>query len=152
MSAGEVIHTSTTGGQKAGNNVRMSLVPIRELLQVAELYGTGAAKYDDHNWMKGYEWSKSYDALWRHMGEFWDGNEIDDGEGGTGLPHLTCAAFHVFSLLYFSKHHRDLDDRPNTVMAQEEWATAPPNAEDPLAEYLRSLDLEVRASTWFPPQ
>lgn len=111
MSAGEVIHTSSTGGQKAGNDVRMSLVPVRELMEVAELYGKGANKYEAHNWTRGYEWSKSYDALWRHMAEFWAGNEIDDGEGGTGLPHLTCAAFHVFTLLYFSKHHRALDDR-----------------------------------------
>lgn len=117
MSEGEVITTSAKGGQKAGNNVRMSLVPVRELLQVAELYGKGAEKYAAWNWALGYEWSKSYDALWRHMAEFWDGNEFDDGEGGTGLPHLTCAAFHIFSLLYFSKHHRDLDDRPNTVLA-----------------------------------
>ena len=111
MSAGEVIHTSSTGGQKAGNDVRMSLLPTKELMEVAELYGKGAKKYDDHNWAKGYAWSLSYDALHRHLAEFWTGHEYDDGEGGTGLQHLTCAAFHVLTLMYFVKHHRAHDDR-----------------------------------------
>ncbi|WP_164911569.1 dATP/dGTP diphosphohydrolase domain-containing protein [Mycobacteroides franklinii] len=115
MSAGEVITTSSTGGQKAGNDIRMSLLPVRELLEVAELYGKGAKKYSDHNWAKGYEWSKSYDAMNRHAMEFWAGHEADDGEGGTGLPHLTCVVFHALSLLYFSKHHRQFDDRLSTI-------------------------------------
>jgi hypothetical protein len=111
VSAGEVIHTASTGGQKAGNNTRLSLLPAVELLEVAELYGKGAAKYADHNWTRGYAWSLSYDALQRHLGAFWSGEEIDDGEGGTGLQHLACAAFHVLTLMYYSKHHRALDDR-----------------------------------------
>lgn len=111
MSAGEVIHTSNTGGQKAGNRVRMSLIPTRELMDVAELFGKGAEKYDEHNWTRGYKWSLSYDAMHRHLAEFWAGNELDDGEGGTGLSHLACAAFHVLALMYFAKHHRDFDDR-----------------------------------------
>lgn len=111
MSAGEVVHTASTGGQKAGNDVRMSLVPAVELMEVAELYGRGAKKYSSWNWAKGYEWSNSYDALQRHLAAFWSGEEIDDGEGGTGLQHLSCAAFHVLTLMYFSKHHRALDDR-----------------------------------------
>lgn len=111
MSAGEVVHTASTGGQKAGNNVRASLLPWAEIMEVAELYGTGAKKYPAHNWTKGYDWSLSFDALQRHLSEFWLGREYDDGEGGTGLPHLSCVAFHVFALMYFSKHHRALDDR-----------------------------------------
>lgn len=111
MSAGEVVHTASTGGQKAGNDVRPSLIPAVELLEVAELYGRGAKKYDAHNWTRGYDWSLSYDALQRHLAAFWSGEELDNGDGGTGLQHLSCAAFHVFTLMYFAKHHRALDDR-----------------------------------------
>lgn len=124
MSAGEVIHTSSTGGQKAGNNIRMSLLPVRELMEVAELYGKGAAKYSSWNWAKGYDWSLSYDALWRHMAAFWSGEEYDDGEGGTGLQHLTCAAFHVFTLMYFAKHHRNHDDRHIPPAQPLGWASS----------------------------
>lgn len=111
MSAGEVMTTSSTGGQKAGNGVRMSLLPVRELLEVAELYGKGAKKYSDHNWAKGYEWSKSYDAMNRHAMEWWAGNEFDDGEGGTGQEHLDCVIFHALTLKYFRKHFPEFDDR-----------------------------------------
>lgn len=111
MSAGEVMTTSSTGGQKAGNDIRMSLLPVRELLEVAELYGKGAKKYSDHNWAKGYEWSKSYDAMNRHAMEWWAGNEFDDGEGGTGQEHLDCVIFHALTLKYFRKHFPEFDDR-----------------------------------------
>ena len=110
MSAGEVITTSSTGGQKAGNDIRMSLVPI-EILDVAELYGKGAKKYADHNWRKGYEWSKSYDAMMRHAMAWWDGEEFDNGEGGTGLEHLTAVIFHALALMYFRKNFPEFDDR-----------------------------------------
>ncbi|MCG7607121.1 dATP/dGTP diphosphohydrolase domain-containing protein [Mycobacterium sp. CnD-18-1] len=115
MSAGEVIHTSSTGGQKAGNNVRMSLLPVAELLEVAELYGIGASKYEAHNWTRGYAWSLSYDALMRHLMAWWSGEEFDNGEGGTGKEHLDCVIFHALALKFFRKHHPEFDDRYSTV-------------------------------------
>lgn len=111
MSANEVIHTSSTGGQKAGNDVRGTLLPWTELMEVFELFGKGAKKYDDHNWRKGYEWSKSGDALLRHWGEWWEGREFDDGEGGTGQEHLDCVIFHALVLKWFRKHRPEFDDR-----------------------------------------
>lgn len=111
MSQGEVIHTSPTGGQKAGNDKRASLLPWTEILEVAELFGRGAKKYDDHNWRKGYRWSLSHDALHRHLAEWWEGRELDDGEGGTGLEHLTCVIFHALVLMWFRKHRPEFDDR-----------------------------------------
>lgn len=124
MSVGEVMTTSSTGGQKAGNDVRMSLPPVRELLEVAELYGKGAKKYSDHNWAKGYEWSKSYDAMMRHAMEWWAGNEFDEGEGGTGQEHLDAVIFHALTLKYFRKHFPEFDDRFKIPKRMEnlEWA------------------------------
>ncbi|WP_131823871.1 MULTISPECIES: dATP/dGTP diphosphohydrolase domain-containing protein [Mycobacteroides] len=111
MSAGETMSTSSTGGQKAGNDVRPSLFPVQELLEVAELYGKGAKKYADHNWARGYEWSKSYDAMMRHAMEWWGGEEFDNGEGGTGQEHLDAVIFHALALKYFRKHFPEFDDR-----------------------------------------
>ncbi|MEC4857209.1 DUF5664 domain-containing protein [Mycobacteroides chelonae] len=111
MSAGETMSTSSTGGQKAGNDVRPSLFPVQELLEVAELYGKGAKKYADHNWARGYEWSKSYDAMMRHAMAWWGGEEFDNGDGGTGQEHLDAVIFHALALKYFRKHFPEFDDR-----------------------------------------
>ncbi|QSM01128.1 hypothetical protein SEA_NANOSMITE_83 [Mycobacterium phage Nanosmite] len=148
MSAGEVITTSSTGGQKAGNNVRMSLVP-KEILEVAELYGKGAEKYDDHNWMLGYEWSKSFDALNRHLWEWWSGEEFDNGEGGTGLEHLTAVVFHALALMYFRKNHPDFDDRPHTVLAKRQQPVEDTTFDNGDPTQTSSLKpLWTRAYTW----
>lgn len=114
MSRGEVIHTSSSGGQKAGNDVRMSLLPAEELLDVAKLFGLGAKKYSDHNWRKGFDWSLSYDALHRHLAAWWSGEEFDNGEGGTGQEHLDCVIFHALVLKWFRKHRPEFDDRWST--------------------------------------
>lgn len=120
MSAGETIHTSSTGGQKAGNNVRASLFPWHELMEAAELFGKGALKYDDHNWRKGYPWHLSFDALHRHLAAWWEGEEFDNGEGGTGQEHLDCVIFHALVLKWFRKHRPEFDDRYVTVSKQAE--------------------------------
>lgn len=123
MSANETIHVSATGGQKAGNHVRVGLIPTQELLEVAELYGRGAAKYSDGNWRKGYPWHLSFDALCRHLFAWWGGEEFDNGEGGTGQEHLDCVIFHALALKWFRKHRPQFDDRPTTLDAAE--ATQP---------------------------
>jgi Domain of unknown function (DUF5664) len=145
MSKGEVVQPSSTGGQKAGNNVRAGLLPWAELMEVAELYGQGAAKYEANNWMKGYEWSKSFDAMTRHLSESWLGNEFDDGEGGTGQEHLDCVIFHALALKYFRKHFPQFDDRPVT------WAKQQAEEPKPLPWLvLTEDDLKTVTVTWTP--
>jgi hypothetical protein len=152
VSVGEVMTTSSTGGQKAGNDVRMSLLPVRELLEVAELYGKGAKKYSDHNWAKGYEWSKSYDALNRHAMEWWAGNEFDDGEGGTGQEHLDCVIFHALTLKYFRKHFAEFDDRfkipkrPEEKLGEQMWpkVSRPREVKNLDEEWMREFEWRSR--------
>lgn len=109
--ANEQRTVSATGGEKGVKPARFSLIPTEPLWQLAELYGKGAGKYSARNWEKGYEWSKSYDALMRHVNLFWDG-EDDDPE--LKVPHLTCAVFHAFALLEFMITHPEYDDRPKS--------------------------------------
>lgn len=106
--SGEVRTTSATGGQKGVKEARFDLIPSEALTQLAEHYAVGAAKYGDHNWRKGFEWSKSYAALNRHLHAFWGGEDLDPE---TGKPHLTAVAFHAFTLLTFAKEHPEYDDR-----------------------------------------
>ena len=95
----EVRVTSDTGGQKGSKLARFDLVPQDALWALAEAYGRGAAKYDDDNWRRGYDWSLSFAAMQRHASQFWGGEDID---AETGSPHLAAVAWHAMSLLHFS--------------------------------------------------
>ncbi|APQ42191.1 hypothetical protein PBI_MRMAGOO_88 [Mycobacterium phage MrMagoo] len=108
MSAGEVITTSSTGAQKAGNLERFDLIPVEALRELAEHFGRGALKYDDRNWEKGYEWGKSYAALCRHLTQFWAGEDIDPE---TGSKHIIAVAWHAFVLATFMDRFPEFDDR-----------------------------------------
>ena len=108
-----VLTTSASGGQKYVKPERYSLIPTGPLADLARLYGFGATRYRDRNWENGFEWSKAKDALMRHLELFWSGHDIDDGPGGSGLPHITAVAFWAFALHEFGHTHPELDDRPH---------------------------------------
>lgn len=92
----EVRTTSATGAEKGVKPERYDLMPKQALDALARVYAFGATKYADHNWRKGYEWSKSYAAAMRHLTAFWDGETID---AESGLPHPAHAMFHLAALL-----------------------------------------------------
>lgn len=115
----EIRTTSSTGGQKGVKLERLDLIPVEPLLEVARLYGQGAKKYEDHNWRKGYEWSKSYASLQRHAVAFWSGQDYDEHEADcadgctvhTERHHMSAVIFHAMALIEFGTTHRDFDDR-----------------------------------------
>lgn len=115
----EVRTTSSTGGEKGTKPERYDLIPVEALAKVARLYGEGAKKYAEHNWRKGYEWSKSYAAMQRHANEFWKGVDLDPE---TGLPHLAAVVFHAMALMTFMDQHPDFDDRYTALTATEREA------------------------------
>lgn len=102
------ISVSSTGGRKEVKDARFDLIPVGPLTQVAEHYGKGAYKYDDHQWRKGYEWSKSYAALQRHATQFWGGEDFDVE---TGSNHMAAVAWHALTLLEFYENNKSFDDR-----------------------------------------
>lgn len=110
----EVRTTSATGGQKGVKLQRFDLIPVVPLTILAELYGFGAMKYEDRNWERGYEWSKSYAALQRHATAWWGGEDFD---AESGLSHMASVAWHAFALLEFMsrpQQYGQYDDRPRT--------------------------------------
>lgn len=108
MASGEVRVTSSTGGEKGRKPERMDLIPFQALEELARVYGFGAEKYEDHNYLKGYEYSLSLGALLRHVTEWAKGNDTDDE---SGRHHLMHAAWHCFALYMFQVHHLGRDDR-----------------------------------------
>lgn len=108
VSGTEVRSVSSTGGEKGTKLARFDLIPSDALTQLAEHFGTGAKKYADNQWRKGYEWSKSYAALQRHASQFWGGEDFDEE---TGSNHMAAVAWHAFALLTFYKDFPNFDDR-----------------------------------------
>lgn len=127
---------SSTGGKKGVKLQRFDLIPVGPLTKLAEHFGKGARKYDDNQWRNGYEWSKSYSALCRHLMAFWAGQDFDvcsnDPSGcshvtengdvylpieddtcynHTGSHHMAAVAWHAFVLLEFIETHPNHDDR-----------------------------------------
>jgi hypothetical protein len=98
-----------TGGEKGVKPARFDLIPAGPLTTVATHYGIGAQKYEDRNWERGYEFSKTFAALQRHAWAWWNGEDIDPE---TGSPHMAAVVFHAFAALEFANTHPEMDDRP----------------------------------------
>lgn len=132
----EIRTTSSTGGEKGVKLERFDLIPVGPLTELARHFGRGALKYDNHQWRQGYEWSKSYSALMRHLTAFWEGYDFDvcsnDPDGcqhltkdgtpfeailpdtcynHTGGHHMAAVAWHSFVLLEFVDRFPQHDDR-----------------------------------------
>jgi hypothetical protein len=98
----------TTGGQKGQKPERYSLIPAFPQEEEARVYGYGAEKYAPNNWRKGYSWSLSLDALYRHIAAFRMGESIDSE---SGCHHLAHAKFHMNTLMEFDRLGLGNDDR-----------------------------------------
>lgn len=107
----EVRTVSSTGGEKGTKPERYDLIPVEAMASVARLYGVGARKYAEHNWRKGYEWSKSYAALQRHANAFWSGEDYDPEFTEFPSPHLAGVIFHALTLITFMTEQPQFDDR-----------------------------------------
>lgn len=106
----EVRVTSETGGQKGTKLAQLGALDPDTLLTLAKIAGFGADKYDAHNFLKGYDWSLSFNAAQRHMLAFWSGENLDPE---SGLPHLGHAAWNCLTMLAFLQRDIGTDDRPS---------------------------------------
>lgn len=113
--AKEVRTASASGGEKGVKKQRYELIPAYPMTELARLYGRGARKYADHNFRRGYEWSKSFGALQRHANLFWSGEDIDLE---MNLNHLISVAWHAYALTEFQAVHTAYDDRPNAPKSE----------------------------------
>lgn len=112
-SQSEVRVTSATGGQKGQKPERLGGADPLALMELARVYGYGEVKYDRYNYLKGYEYSLSVDALLRHLLLFLSG---EDRDPESGILHTTHVAWHGLTLSSFllrgiAKDHPEYDDR-----------------------------------------
>jgi hypothetical protein len=109
----EVRSVSESGAMKGVKLARFDLIPVKALTALAEHYGRTAHKYPPNNWRKGFEWSKSYAAILRHLTQWWDGESLDvDPAWPEGSPHLAAVAWHALTLLEYVLTKTGVDDRP----------------------------------------
>ena len=84
------------------------LLSTEAMNQTAAVLAFGAEKYAEHNWRKGFVWSRPLSAAMRHITAF---NAGEDKDPESGLSHLAHAACCIMFLLEFEKTRKELDDR-----------------------------------------
>lgn len=100
--------TSTTGGQKGQKLPRLGGADPKALMELAKVFGFGEEKYARFNYLKGYDWSLSIDALYRHFLAFQAGEDRDEE---SGLLHMAHVAWHALALTAFQLRDIGSDDR-----------------------------------------
>ena len=97
------------GRKDDAGKLRMDLVPPEAINALAGILGPGAIVYGERNWEKGFEWSRAYSALLRHLFSWWTGEDTDKDSGQPHLWHvLTNASF----LATFEARNIGTDNRP----------------------------------------
>jgi hypothetical protein len=104
----QIAKTAGTALKFDQNKLPLNLLSTEAMNQTAAVLAFGAQKYAEHNWRKGFAWSRPLAAAMRHITAFNDGEDCDPE---SGLSHLAHAACCIMFLLEFEKTHPHLDDR-----------------------------------------
>ena len=103
-------HVDGGGLRYNDNKLRLDLLPVGPLQDLAKVLAQGAQKYAERNWERGMRWSTCYGCALRHLFA-WQGGEDLDQE--SGLPHLAHVMANIAFLLEYRKTCPALDDRPH---------------------------------------
>jgi hypothetical protein len=90
------------------SKVPLSLLPTEALMQIGDVFGFGAQKYDAWNWTNGFEWSRLNDSLLRHILAWKAGEDVDPESGKSHLAHAGC---NIMMLIWHEVHKKELDNR-----------------------------------------
>jgi hypothetical protein len=104
----EIQKTTGTALKFDEGKLPLHLLSTEAMNQTAAVLAFGADKYAEHNWRKGFTWSRPLAAALRHITAF---NAGEDKDPESGLSHLAHAACCIMFLLEFEKTHKELDDR-----------------------------------------
>jgi hypothetical protein len=89
--------------------LRMELIDPVVPQALASILTFGANKYGAWNWSKGFEWSRVYGALQRHLTDWYNG---EDNDPETGESHLHSALCNLAFLISHETRKLGSDDRP----------------------------------------
>ena len=90
--------------------VSMSVVPVPVLMELSLALREGSIKYGAFNWRATpIRMMEYYNALWRHMGAWVEGEDVD---AESGLPHIVKAIATLVVLRDAQRAGQVIDDRP----------------------------------------
>lgn len=95
---------------------RINLVPIKPIIEVAEVLTSGAEEYGDHNWRQGIAFSRLYAAIQRHLLAFWLGEDVDRKSGHRALAH---ACTDIMMLMEMDPEWDDRYPKPDKLRISE---------------------------------
>lgn len=97
------------GGTKFDTNKpRLDLVSSKAIIKMSQVLTFGAKKYADHNWRKGFKYSRLISATLRHIAAYNDGEDLDPE---TQLSHISHAMCCLMFLSELQETKPELDDR-----------------------------------------
>ena len=104
---------------------KYSLIPHEALDGLARLFTRGGLKYGDRNWELGMNWSRVYDALQRHAGKWFAGEDYDPEDS---QHHLLSVIWCAMVLYTYQARKAGTDDRPQGVVIPGDtfWQQAVP--------------------------
>lgn len=115
----DITSKDTTGGSLNPKDfvgikkVPFSTIPAEVTAEVGLAFLEGALKYGKHNWrVSGVRASVYYDALLRHVTDWWEGTDSDPD---SGLNHLVKGLACLYILRDSQRVGRLIDDRPPSL-------------------------------------
>ena len=108
--------SSNTPVKQDLGKLRYDLLPFDAVDEVVRVLTYGIKKYPkpEENWRNNStpeDLPRYKAALLRHMSEYMQGSLIDDGEGGSGLPHIAQIATNALFLIALSKKFGCLEEK-----------------------------------------
>lgn len=104
----ERVKDPSTGGEKGRKDLELGFLDPLAMEELGRVASTGSRKYAPFNYLKGYSWMLSVNAMFRHTMRFLAG---EDRDPETGHLHTTHAAWHAMALSSFILRKRGTDDR-----------------------------------------
>lgn len=81
----------TEGIKFDDGKLRHDLLPLYPVHETIRVLMYGAQKYDDHNWKKVSPLrARYYNAVKRHIDDWWEGEQLDSESGYHHLAHAVC--------------------------------------------------------------
>ncbi len=105
------------GNKNDNGKPELGLVPKSLIWAVGTILTFGAKIYGTHNWRKGLLWSRPYNALFRHLTAWWNGESLDLESGKS---HLWHAATELAFLIEYEETKTGQDDRFKIVEIDKE--------------------------------
>lgn len=87
---------------------RWDLLPLDALDEIAAVFSYGAKKYTEYNWLNNMRYGRYIAATFRHLRDYWLG---EDRDKESGLLHLAHAGANILMLLGSIKRGKGTDDR-----------------------------------------